>query len=81
MRRVVAFFGHAPGLWLVYREPLPHIVRRPNAIAVALTLTGMALAFFTVPSQPGLAVLVAWLVGHFAWGTYLALKLPRPQQD
>lgn len=79
LRRIVAFFGHAPGLWLMYREPLPKPVRRPNAIAVGLTLAAMVAAGVLAPAgQTGWAVLVTWVVGHFAWGTWLALKLPEP---
>ena len=79
LRRLVALVGHAPGLWLMYREPLPPPVRRPNAVAVALTLMAMATAGLLAPAgQRGMAVLLTWLVGHFAWGIWLAVKLPEP---
>lgn len=79
LRRVIAFFGHAPGLWLVYREPLPKIVHKPNAIAVVLTLAAMLTAGLLASSGgKAIAVLIAWAIGHVAWGTYLALRLPPP---
>lgn len=73
LRRVIAFFGHAPGLWLMYRETIPPPLRRPNAIAVALTLLAMAVAYVLAS---GTAAFVAWLIGHFAWGAFLAARLP-----
>ncbi len=79
LRRVIAFFGHAPALWLLYRETIPPPLRRPNAIAVALTLTAMAVAFGLAPGgSPGLATLISWVIGHFAWGAFLAIRLPAP---
>lgn len=80
LRRVIAFFGHAPALWLFYREPIPPPLRRPNALAIGLTLAAMAAAYLlATDGGVGRAVLVTWLVGHFAWGTYLAAKLPEPE--
>ncbi len=79
LRRLVALVGHAPGLWLVYREPLPAPVRRPNVVAVGLTLAAMAAAGLLAPDgRRGVAVLVTWIVGHFAWGIWLARALPEP---
>ncbi len=77
LRRIVAFFGHAPALWLLYRETIPTPLRRPNAIAVLLTLSAMAAAYALAPGgSPGMATLVAWIVGHVAWGAFLAIRLP-----
>jgi len=79
LRRVVAFFGHAPALWLFYRETIPPPLRRPNAIAVMLTLAAMAAAYEVAPGgSPGLATFAAWVVGHLAWGAVLASRLPAP---
>lgn len=81
LRRLVAFGGHAPALWLFYREALPVPLRRPNVIAVAATLVMMAVVPFAAraagaATEAGWLVLGTWLVGHFAWGTFLAVKLP-----
>lgn len=79
IRRGLAFFGHAPALWLFYRETIPPPLRRPNAIAVMLTLAAMAVAYLLAPGgSPGMATFVAWVVGHFAWGAFLAARLPDP---
>lgn len=82
IRRIVAFFGHAPALWLMYRETIPPPLRRPNAIAVVLTLAAMAAAYVLAPSgSPGIATLVTWIIGHVAWGAFLAVRLPEPTTD
>src|SRR5262245_58258567 len=47
-RRLVAWLGHAPGLWLCYREPLPRELRAPNARAVAATLVAIGVAVVVV---------------------------------
>ncbi len=78
LRRAIAFVGHLPGLWLFYRETIPPPLRTPNAIAVGLTLAAMAVAYAVAD---GWAVLWTWIVGHFAWGTYLAAKLPEADVD
>ena len=70
----VAFLGHAPGLRLA--TPVRFTARgvRINVIAVALTLIAMAVSGFVAPPGQGpWAVLVAWLLGHFAWGTILSI--------
>lgn len=82
LRRLLAFFGHAPALWLFYRETIPVPLRRPNAIAVALTLAAMAASYALVPEgSAGVATLAAWILGHFAWGTFLAARLPPPDSS
>ncbi len=79
LRRLIAAVGHAPALWLFYREPLPHAVRRPNAIAVGATLMAMAAAgLLAEPANRWSVVFWTWIVGHFAWGAYLLVKLPEP---
>ena len=72
-RRLVAFAGHAPALWLVYRETLPRALWAPNAIALAVTIGAVALAWRASP----LASLTAFVLGHVAWGAILARRLPR----
>ncbi len=79
LRRTIAFVGHLPGLWLVYREGIPHALRRPNLLAVGATLAAMGVAGVGAPAgSRGWAVLITWGVGHFAWGAYLAFHLPPP---
>ncbi|GMU64117.1 MAG: hypothetical protein AMXMBFR36_03910 [Acidobacteriota bacterium] len=72
-RRLVALFLHAPGLWLIFREPLPKELRRPNLVAATATLGAMAATFWLAPAPWGRpwGVLAAWLAGHLAWGAYL----------
>ncbi len=77
-RRAAAFVGHAPGLWLVCREPLPRALWVPNAAAVLGTLAAAAAAWWTVPPPVRLAAaLSAWAAGHVLWGAFLAARLPR----
>lgn len=71
-RRLFALFGHAPGLWVGYREAVPAGFRGPNAIAFVLTVVGVVLA----ARVSYLAAAVAYVVGHFVWGGYLAWRLP-----
>ncbi len=77
-RRAAAFLGHAPGLWLVCREPLPRALWVPNAVAVLGTLAAAATAWWTVrPPLRLAAALAAWAAGHVLWGAFLAVRLPR----
>lgn len=76
VRRLVALFGHAPGLWIVYREKLQPELRRANLMAVAATLIAMAAIVCFLDEARWIGVLVAWLVGHLSWGAYLARRLP-----
>jgi hypothetical protein len=76
MRRLVALVGHAPGLWLAYREPIPPELRRANVVAVMATVVAMAAALVFVDEGGWLRPVVAWLVGHLAWGMFLAWRLP-----
>jgi hypothetical protein len=74
-RRLLALVGHAPALWLCYRQPLPRPLWRPNAIAALATLAAM-LAAMVAASWTLLGV--AFAVGHMGWGAYLAWRLPNP---
>ena len=76
MRRLVALVGHAPGLWLAYREPVPRELWRANVVAVAATIVAMVASLAFIDEGGWLRPLVPWLVGHFAWGAYLAWRLP-----
>ena len=73
-RRLVAWLGHAPGLWLFYREAVPVGLRRANLVAVLATLIAMTVAALALRAA---WVLFAWLAGHVVWGTVLAWRLPR----
>lgn len=80
LRRAVAWLGHAPGLWLCYREPLPRPLRRPNVVAVLGTLAAVTTAVLLAPHDgAALAALLTWATGHVAWGSYLAWHLPSSQ--
>ena len=88
LRHLVAWAGHLPGLWLVYREGIPLHLRAPNKVAVALTFLSMGVAAL-MPLAAELsrtwAVFAAWLLGHIAWGSYLAYhlddQLPAAEDD
>lgn len=70
----LAFCGHAIALSLVARDRFTRPMVRANVIAVALTLVAMAVAgVLAAPGQGGMAVLVTWLVGHFAWSMVLSI--------
>jgi hypothetical protein len=75
-RRLVAFFGHAPALWLIYREPLPRRLRLMNVVAAAAT-SGLVVAAYQIAAPPWRVpgALAVWLIGHFAWGLYLASRV------
>ncbi|MBU1240111.1 hypothetical protein KJ865_10425, partial [Myxococcota bacterium] len=63
LRRAVAFFSHAPGLWLVYGEGLPPALRFPNVFAICLTLAAMSIAFTLAPDgSKALTTVATWLV-------------------
>jgi hypothetical protein len=77
VRRFVAWAGHAPGLWLFYREPIPRALRRPNVVAATATALAVVVAVGLVAPGWRLWVgLTVWAAGHVAWGTYLAWHLP-----
>jgi hypothetical protein len=74
---LVAFAGHAPGLWLA-RHRLTPVTKRQNVIALGATLVAMAASWVLASeASRGRWVLVVWLVGHFAWSTWLALGVHR----
>ena len=74
LRRVIAWGGHAPGLWVFYRERLPPRLWKANLIAVLLALVAMGCV--GAITADGVCVVLVWLLGHIAWGTYLACRLP-----
>ena len=76
-RRATALFFHAPGLWLLFREPIPASLRFPNLIAIMLTVIAMGLSITLAPQGSRVVATVsAWLIGHLLWGTILAVRLP-----
>ena len=75
-RRAIAWLAHAPGLWLVYREIPPRRLLWANAIAVVVTLILIVTAYLAGGENRVLFAFGAWVLGHIAWGTYLAWKLP-----
>lgn len=78
MRRFVALVGHAPALWLFYGETLPRHLARANVVALGATVAAATAAALARRGK-GAARSAGrvWLVGHFAWGAYLASRLPR----
>ena len=77
MRRLVAFLFHAPGLRLFYGEHLPTALGRANGVAVLATVAAIVGAYLFLPTDTRIAgAFLVWLIGHFIWGTYLAMKLP-----
>lgn len=79
VRRIVAALGHAPALWLFYREALPQPVRRPNVFAAVSTVLAMGAAGVLAPPElRWIAVFWTWAIGHALWGVYLFVKLPPP---
>lgn len=73
MRKLVALFLHLPGLRLIYGAKASPGLLKTNVKAVAITLALMALVGMTSsPSNQLTAVFLVWVVGHLAWGVYLA---------
>ena len=82
LRRAVVWAGHVPALRLIYGERLPSHLVRPNVAAVAMTLASIGIASALAPNGWRLlAGLIAWAVGHVAWGTYLAARLPDKRES
>jgi len=70
---LVAFLGHAPGLWLFAGYRLTTPFHRYNVAALMMTAAvSAALAAFSLRGA-----LIAWMVGHFAWSTLLAWGVAR----
>lgn len=70
---LLAFCGHAPGIWLVSGARLTPALARVNLVALALTLAAMAGAAAIADEGEGLrALALAWLVGHFLWSAAFA---------
>lgn len=81
LRRLVAFVGHAPALWLCYRETISPNLVRSNVIAATATLAAMSAVAVTRPrGKAALPVAGVWLAGHLLWGAYLASRLPPSQR-
>lgn len=76
LRRLVAWLGHAPGLWLVYGETLAPKLRRANVVAAGATLLGIGGAVCLVDNAGWGTIVIPWAIGHVLWGTYLAWLLP-----
>jgi hypothetical protein len=65
---LLAFTGHVFGLWLAGRK-LGTTCARRNVAALVLTAAVMVPAALR---WGGWGAFGAWLLGHVAWGTYLA---------
>ncbi|MBL8741304.1 MAG: hypothetical protein JNK04_09425 [Myxococcales bacterium] len=72
-RAFVAFWTHAPGLWLCYRATLGPVTKRHNLVAVGVTLAAMLTAWLLTKELR--AVGWAWAVGHVAWGAWLGQRV------
>src|ERR1700678_851327 len=64
----VGFVGHVFGLWLVGHRLGP-ATTRANRRALAATVLAMAAGDVLCGAR---GVFVGWLIGHFAWSSYLA---------
>ncbi len=74
----LAFVFHAPGVVVLAGRRLTRRARRVNLLALALTLLAMAAAYLlAVDGGVGRAVLVTWLVGHFAWSVLFSVWIAR----
>ena len=75
-RRVIAWLAHVPGLWLAYREIPPRPLLYANAVAVTATIIMMVTAYLAGGENRLLLAIGVGVLGHIAWGSYLAWKLP-----
>ncbi len=66
---VVAWIGHYPGLWMMYRFRLDEATRRLNGRALGATVVVSGLAWAV---RGGAEALVAYVLGHVVRGTVLA---------
>jgi hypothetical protein len=81
-RRFVVWLTHAPGLWLFYGEPVPRRLRRANVIAAVATVVAVVAAVLVAHGMYRLiAGLAVWMVGHVAWGSYFAWRLPNHEHE
>lgn len=71
---LVAFVGHVPGLRLCTRFRLGPRLRLANGTALLLTVVAMGWALVT-SAAPLESVLIAWLVGHFAWSVAFSVAI------
>ncbi len=68
MLAAIAFAGHTPGLKIMARCRFTPWLVRINVVAALLTVGAMVAAgVLAAPGGGPMAVLVAWLIGHFAW--------------
>jgi intracellular septation protein A len=75
-RLLIAWVGHAPGLWLIYREKLPRSLIAANAVAVFLTAIAIACVLVSGRFVHRIATaIVVWIFCHVLWGSYLVWHL------
>ena len=68
MLAAIAFAGHTPGLKIMAGSRFTPLLVRVNVVAAVLTVAAMVAAgVLAAPGEGPWAVLVAWLIGHFAW--------------
>ena len=70
---LIALLGHAPALWVFAGRRISGSMMLKNAAALLATFVAMAAGYLW---RGGPAVLVAWIVGHLAWGMFLARHIP-----
>jgi hypothetical protein len=76
-RQLVAFAGHAPGLWLAFHEPVPRALWAMNACLLLLTAAAAVGAAVMVDGAARWPAAVGiWAAGHTIWGVVLAVRLP-----
>jgi hypothetical protein len=73
---ILAFMFHGPGVVVLARETLGPTLLRDNVFALAATLAAVLAAAQLAPLESERAwVWVAFAIGHFGWGSYLAVKV------
>lgn len=76
-RQLVAFAGHAPGLWLLFKEPVPRRLWVMNAALLLLTaVLTVVVASLIEGATRWPAAVGTWALGHTVWGLILAAGLP-----
>jgi hypothetical protein len=74
-RRVVAtlaFVGHYPALRTLTPYRFTRATSRLNVLAIAVTVGAMVTALLA-SGRP--CMVLAWLIGHVAWGSVLAARV------
>lgn len=75
---ILAFCGHAPGVWILSGARLTPALTRVNLVALALTIAAMiAAALLAAEGEGGRDLVIAWLVGHFLWSAVFAAWILR----